>query len=106
MTVRVTHTPCGQPVDLTDDNRILTAGTDALHQCTGPAGPWTAERHGSRWTVEFVLDPHATQAVYDTHEQAQHEADQRNRAYEIAHAPKPPQPKQAALFDTTKEAAS
>lgn len=99
MTVRVTHTPCGQAVDLTDDNRILTAGTDATHQCTGPAGPWTPVPIGSRWTVEFVLDPHQAQPVYDTQLDAQADADQRNTAYERAHAPKPPQPQQAALFD-------
>lgn len=66
---------------------------------TTPAGPWTAQRHGSRWTVELCLDPHKQHAIYDTQQQAQHEADQRNEAYENAHAPTPSQPQQAALFD-------
>ena len=99
MTVRVTHTPCGQAVDLTDDNRIVTAGTDVPHQCTGPAGPWTARPLGRRWTLEFALDPHRGELTFDTEQAAQHEADNRNLRYERAHAPKPPQPQQAALFD-------
>lgn len=100
MTLRLTHTPCGQPIDLTDDNHILTRNTTQPHHCPGPAGPWTVTSTGRRWTLEFALDPHATQPTYDTHQLAQAEADRRNTTYERAHAPRPPQPQQAALFNT------
>lgn len=100
MTVRVTHTACDQPVDLTPDNHLLQPDTDQPHHCTGPAGPWTAVRHGHRFTVEYALDPHQPQPLYDTQQDAQDEADQRNGHYERTRAPKPPQPQQAALFDS------
>lgn len=97
--VRVTHTPCGTAVDLTDDNRIVTPDTDIPHHCTGPAGPWTTQRHGTRWTVQYVLDPEKAQPLFSSEQDAQQEADRRNLTYERAHAPRPPQPQQAALFD-------
>lgn len=67
---------------------------------TAPAGPWTAVRHGSRWTVEFALDDTRKQPRYDTQQQAQHEADKRNQQYAVRHTPRPPQPVQPDLFNS------
>lgn len=67
---------------------------------TTPAGPWTAVRHGSRWTVENALDDTRKQPRYDTQHQAQHEADKRNQQYARAHTARPPQPEQPDLFNS------
>lgn len=63
------------------------------------AGPFNAVRHWTRWTIEDIRDDTKKQPIYDTHQQAQDEADRRNTAYTETHAPHPPQPHQAALFD-------
>jgi hypothetical protein len=63
---RVTHTPCGQPIDLSDSNRILEPDTDIEHRCPVTNGPTTVVRHGTRWTVEHILDPTQKQPLYAT----------------------------------------
>jgi hypothetical protein len=98
---RVTHTPCGQPIDLSDSNRILEPDTDIEHRCPVTNGPTTVVRHGTRWTVEHILDPTQKQPLYATRAQAQTEADQRNRAYAHAHQPRP---QQTGLFDQQETA--
>lgn len=71
---------------------------------TAPTGPWTAVRHGSRWTVENVLDDTKRHPRYDTQQHAQHEADKRNQQYHRARAPRPPEPQQGALPLNIQEA--
>jgi hypothetical protein len=101
MTIRVTHTPCHQPVDITDDNRLLTPDTDVPHQCPVTDGPYSVVRHGTRWTIQEILDPHRKQPIYTTQTQAQAEADQRNKADAERRQPRP---QQAALFDQQETA--
>lgn len=71
---------------------------------TAPTGPFSAVRHWTRWTVEDIRDDTKKQPIYDTQEQAQNEADKRNTAYAKSRAPRPPQPHQAALFNTPEVA--
>lgn len=63
-------------------------------------GPWRAVPWGRRFTVEDVLDPYRDQPRYDTREQAQAEADQRNQQYLARRRPRPPQPVQPDLFNS------
>jgi hypothetical protein len=64
-----------------------------------PAGPWTAVRHGTRWTIEFALDDTRKHPLYDTRDLTQTEADKRNQQYAQARAPRPPKPVQPDLFN-------
>lgn len=78
---RVTHTPCGMAVDLdSSTNRLMTPDTDVEHTCPVTTGPHHAVRHGRRWTVENVLDPHHKQPIYPTQTDAQNEASRLNNA--------------------------
>lgn len=70
-----------------------------------PTGPWSAVRHGTKWTVEFALDDTKRQPRYDTQPQAQDEADKRNQQYHRARAPRPPQPVQPDLFNNQEATA-
>jgi hypothetical protein len=98
MTVRVTHTPCAQPVDLTDDNQVLTPATDVPHRCPVSNGPFQVIRWGTSWSIEDVLDSTKKHPRYATQAEATTEADRRNQTYNARHAPRPPQPEQPDLF--------
>lgn len=104
MTIRVTHTPCHQPVDITDDNRLLTPDTDAPHHCPVTDGQFHVVRHWDRWSIEDALDPWQKQPVYNTQAEAQHEADTRNKADAQRRRPHPPQPAQPDLFNQQETA--
>lgn len=94
--VRVTHTPCHQPVDLTDDNRLLVPDSDVEHHCPVTEGRHHVIRWGTHWSIEDALDWHKKQPRYTTQQEAQAEADQRNKNDLARRRPKPTQP---ALFD-------
>jgi hypothetical protein len=72
---------------------------------TACAGPFSAVRHWTRWTVEDIRDDTKKQPIYDTREQAQQEADKRNATYLNSRTPRPPQPAQPDLF-SNQEATS
>lgn len=66
---------------------------------TAPVGPFNAVHHWTRWTVEDIRDDTKKHPIYDTHQQAQDEADRRNTAYHQNRTPRPPTPTQPALFN-------
>jgi hypothetical protein len=67
-------------------------------------GPFRVIHHGSKWSIEDVLNPTQKPPIYDSHIQAQAEADRCNQAYADKYRPRPSQPAQPGLFDTQEAA--